>query len=193
MVKINKIYTKNGDRGQTQLVSGKLVSKADLRVMAYGEVDELNSCLGMALAINADQKKPLPQLQSCFEEIQQELFNLGAYLACPPPIPDYIALYVPGDTQVIRLEQEIDQLTEKLPELRSFILPGGSQLNASLHVARCVCRRAERSAVALHNVEPLEEVAIRYLNRLSDLLFALARAEAAFYERPEVLWKNKQV
>ena len=164
-----KIYTRTGDAGETSLFDGSRVSKADSRVDAYGDVDELNAWLGLVRAnrLDADLDQPLVQ-------IQQDLFALGAQLADPTDT------LKPGQTKAIvsepdiaRLEDTIDRFEASLPSLRKFILAGGSTAGATLHVARTVCRRAERRIVALD--PPVDPVLVRYINRLSDLLFVLAR------------------
>ncbi len=177
MVVLNRIYTRTGDAGRTRLASGHDVSKSDQRVAAYGEVDELNAVLGLArLELTADER-----LCAMLGRIQNDLFDLGADLATPHPSAHGPALRI-VPAQVSRLEVEIDELNATLAPLTSFILPGGSPGAAWLHLARTVCRRAERSAVAF--LESLagdpdsafaHAEAVRYLNRLSDLLFVAAR------------------
>src|SRR5215471_19239696 len=166
VVRISRVYTKSGDAGETSLVDGSRVSKADLRVAAYGDVDELNSLLGIARIDLADT-----QLDSALGKIQNELFIVGADLASP------LSVQVPrvSEDHVAELEQLIDLLLEELEPLREFILPGGAQLGATLHLARTVARRAERSVVALGAQSGINEQALIYLNRLSDLLFVMAR------------------
>jgi cob(I)alamin adenosyltransferase len=185
VVTLNRIYTRTGDGGTTRLASGAPVSKSHLRVAAYGEVDETNACLGLARLHTAGQP-----LDALLARLQNELFDLGADLATPPK-PDE----APGqalrilDGQVDRLEVEIDALNAELPELKSFILPGGTPAAAALHLARTVARRAERAAVALvESGEPVSPAALRYLNRLSDLLFVAAR-EANDRGAAEVFWQ----
>lgn len=172
MVILNKIYTRTGDAGTTRLASGLQVSKTDARVASYGAVDELNAVLGVARLHSGQNDR----IDAMLGRIQNELFDLGADLATPlEPAPKWEALRVIV-TQVERLEKEIDWMNESLKPLDSFILPGGSPLSSHLHVARTICRRAEREAVAL--VETGEKVnmeAVRYLNRLSDHLFVAAR------------------
>ena len=165
-MRITRVYTKSGDAGETSLVDGSRVSKADLRVAAYGDVDELNSWLGLARVDLADR-----QLDEALEQIQNELFTVGADLASP------LAVEVPRiqDEQIAEVEKLIDQLLEELEPLREFILPGGAKSGATLHLARTVARRAERSVVALAASAEINEGVIRYLNRLSDLLFVMAR------------------
>ncbi|MCG3159751.1 MAG: Cob(I)yrinic acid a,c-diamide adenosyltransferase [Acidobacteria bacterium] len=165
-MRISRVYTKSGDAGETSLVDGSRVSKADLRVAAYGDVDELNSLLGVARVGLADV-----QLNDALGRIQNELFIVGADLASP------LSIQVPrvGEDHVSGLERLIDLLLEELEPLREFILPGGTELGATLHLARTVARRAERSVVALGAKSGINEHALIYLNRLSDLLFVMAR------------------
>jgi len=184
VVLLNRIYTRTGDGGQARLGTGQPVSKSDLRVAAYGDVDEANACLGLARLHTAGG--PLDPLLA---RLQNELFDLGADLARPQrpeDTPESVLRIV--DSQVERLEAEIDALNADLPELTSFILPGGTPAAAALHLARTVARRAERSAVALaESGEPVSGPALRYLNRLSDLLFVASRA-ANGGGAAEVLW-----
>jgi cob(I)alamin adenosyltransferase len=178
-----KIYTKTGDSGETSLFDKTRVSKADARVDAYGEVDELNACLGAALAagVGSDLAGPL-------ESIQQDLFALGARLADPSArIAPRVTKVAIGAAAVERLEQLIDRLVAETPPLRSFILPGGSLGGALLHLARTVCRRAERRVIAL-GPDAVDPILIVYLNRLSDLLFVMARAVNHRAGVPEVEW-----
>lgn len=165
-----KIYTKTGDAGETSLFDSTRVSKADARVDAYGEVDELNASLGAARASLRD-----PDLASAIEAIQADLFALGARLADPSArIADRVMKAVVTSADVERLEQTIDRLEEELPPLRRFILPGGSPAGALLHLARTVCRRAERRVIGL-GAGAVDSLLVVYLNRLSDLLFVMAR------------------
>ena len=173
MVVLNRIYTRTGDRGLTRLATGEPVAKSNPRVQAYGDVDETNACVGLCrLHAGGD-----PEMDAMLARIQNELFDLGADLATPPePKPDWEVLRVTAD-QVARLETEIDAMNSTLEPLNSFVLPGGSPLAAALHVARTAARRAERLTVTLHEADKhrTNPEAIRYLNRLSDLLFVLAR------------------
>ena len=179
-----KIYTRTGDGGATALFGGTRVSKDDPRVAAYGDVDELNACLGVvgsAGELSSDVSELLQQLQ-------KDLFAIGARLADPADkIADRVTKVAVTDADVQRLENWIDRLEAELPALRRFILPGGSRAGALLHLARTVCRRAERSVVALGagNVEPQ---VLAYVNRLSDLLFVMARAVNHRAGQPEVEW-----
>jgi cob(I)alamin adenosyltransferase len=184
MVSLNRIYTRAGDGGTTRLASGAPVSKADLRVAAYGEVDETNAAIGLARL----STRELKALDDMLARIQNELFDLGADLATPAAAdePDRPRLRITED-QVERLEREIDQLNAAMSPLGSFVLPGGSPAAAALHVARTIARRAERSCVALSEREPASPTALKYLNRLSDLLFVAAR-HANDDGRGDVLW-----
>ena len=177
-----KIYTRTGDAGETSLFDGSRVSKADSRVDAYGDVDELNAWLGLARAarLDADLDQPLVR-------IQQDLFALGAQLADPGErIAERVLKASLADADVERLEALIDRLESELPPLRRFILAGGSPTGAALHVARTVCRRAERRIVSLAPVP--DAVLIKYVNRLSDLLFVLARVVNHRAGVPEIEW-----
>ena len=186
MVTLNRIYTRTGDAGRTRLASGAPVMKFDPRVSAYGEVDETNACVGLARLHLATE----PLLDAIMARIQNDLFDLGADLATPeiakPATPALRVI----DGQVERLEREIDQLNAELSPLTSFILPGGSPAAAALHLARTVCRRAERAAVQLAQIEgeSVGTPALKYLNRLSDLLFVAARFANA-KGADDVLWK----
>jgi len=178
-----KIYTKTGDTGETSLFDNTRVSKADPRVDAYGDVDEVNACLGVARAAGL-----APDIAASLERIQQELFAVGARLADPSSrIAARVAKTAVTAADVEWLEGEIDRLEADTPPLRRFILPGGSPAGARLHLARTVCRRAERRVVAL-GPEQVDPVVIVYLNRLSDLLFVMARAVNHRAGVPETEW-----
>jgi cob(I)alamin adenosyltransferase len=180
-----KIYTKTGDQGETGLFGGERVPKDAARVEAYGTVDELNACLGVACAqLVADD------VAECLHRLQSELFDLGADLATPStvttstkPIPRI------REAQTARLEEWIDRYDADLPPLTRFILPSGSFAGATLHFARTVCRRAERRVVTLGHTDEINTETIRYLNRLSDLLFVLARVVNQRAQMPEVSWE----
>jgi cob(I)alamin adenosyltransferase len=177
-----KLYTKTGDSGETSLFDGTRVSKADDRVDAYGEVDELNAWLGFARSSGLD-----PDVAETIVEIQRELFAVGAELADPRhKIAARVTKAVIRDDEVVRLEETIDRLETTLSPLTRFIVPGGGSGGAALHVARTVCRRAERRVVALQ--PPVDPVIVRYLNRLSDLLFVLARVANHRAGMPETEW-----
>ncbi len=168
-----KIYTKRGDQGETDLLGGGRVSKDCARVEAYGAVDELNACLGQCAAESTHD-----DLGEIVRDIQSSLFDLGGYLASPDTERrEKASIPQPEDPDVEKLEAHIDVLEGELEPLTRFILPGGTRAAAALHLARTVCRRAERREIALHRVEPLSAAALRYLNRLSDLLFVMARVE----------------
>jgi cob(I)alamin adenosyltransferase len=177
-----KIYTKTGDTGETSLFDNTRVSKADVRVDAYGEIDELNAALGAARAAGTD-----PDLSAVLEDIQRQLFAIGARLADPSHrISARVTKVDVVDSQVSRLEETIDRLEGELPPLRRFILPGGSAAGSLLHLARTVCRRAERRIVAM--ADSVDPVVVVYLNRLSDLLFVMARAANHRAGIPETEW-----
>jgi cob(I)alamin adenosyltransferase len=178
-----KIYTKTGDSGETSLFDNTRVSKADARVDAYGEVDEVNACLGAARAAGVDV-----DMSALIEGLQKDLFALGARLADPSArIAERVTKAAITDADVQRLEQAIDRLEATLPPLRRFILPGGSAAGALLHLARTVCRRAERRVIGL-GAGSVEPILIMYLNRLSDLLFVMARAANHRAGAPETEW-----
>ena len=180
-VRLTRIYTRAGDTGETSLGDGGRVPKTDLRIEAYGTVDELNSFLGLALAGDLpDEVRPW------LEQVQNDLFDLGADLSVPLEDDRRERLRVTSE-QVERLEELCDLVNARLEPLRSFILPGGTEASARLHVARAVCRRAERLAVALAAEHGVNPAALSYLNRLSDLLFILARAANAGSREP--LWR----
>ena len=181
-----KIYTKTGDGGETGLFGGTRVSKADARVSTYGDVDELNAWLGFTRASVSDT-----ELASILEHVQRDLFAIGARLADPARrIAERVAKAVIAPADIERLEQWIDALESSLPPLRRFILAGGSTGGAALHVARTVCRRAERAMVALAQADPdaFEQDLLVYVNRLSDLLFVMARAANQRAGTPEIEW-----
>jgi cob(I)alamin adenosyltransferase len=183
---MSKIYTRRGDDGSTGLFGGPRVRKDDLRVGAYGEVDELNSALGVAREeLLAPAQK---DILAIVDALQSELFTLGAELATPQA--DKAPRDVPhiGAEMVARMEKDIDRFTAELPEMRQFILPGGSRAGAALHLCRTVCRRAEREAVRLAREEAVSPHVLAYLNRLSDLLFVLARAANLRAGGREIPW-----
>ena len=174
MVKLNKIYTRTGDKGTTALGTGSRVAKYDLRVEAYGTVDETNAAIGLARVHNAASA---PALDAMLGRVQNDLFDLGADLCFPDETKKGQASLRVSDAQVARLEAEIDEMNGDLDPLRSFVLPGGTPTAAYLHLARTVCRRAERMIVALASRpdEPVSAQAVSYINRLSDFLFVAAR------------------
>ena len=180
-----KIYTRRGDRGETDLFGGGRVAKDHIRVSAYGDVDELNACLGVAAAESGHN-----DLKTSIQRIQSSLFDLGSQLATPKADHDKIPRVHIED--VIELETEIDRLESELQPLESFILPGGSKSAAAFHHGRTVCRRAERSAVALDRVEELDQLIVKYLNRLSDLLFVMARVENHRCDVSDIPWSGRE-
>lgn len=190
MVKLNRIYTRTGDDGTTGLATGARVRKDDPAVEAYGTVDETSAALGLAVLAAPGAGATGAELRPLLQRIQNDLFDLGADLATPisPGEQPGKALRIVA-TQTESLEREIDRFNERLSPLTSFVLPGGSSLGAALHLARTICRRAERLAVTLSSGRPgtVNQEAIRYLNRLSDLLFVLARV-ANDNGRADVLW-----
>ena len=180
-----KVYTKTGDKGQTSLIGGTRVSKHHLRIEAYGTVDELNSHIGLIRDQDIDET-----VKKNLAEIQDRLFTIGSSLASDPEkskmkIPDL------KQEDVSLLESEIDRMTESLPEMRSFILPGGHTTVSFCHIARCVCRRAERYTIHLSEKEFVADLVVIYLNRLSDYLFVLARKLAKELNVPEIPWKPR--
>jgi cob(I)alamin adenosyltransferase len=178
--RLSKIYTRTGDDGSTGLGDGSRVSKDSLRVEAYGSIDEANSCIGVVLAHD-----PLPDaVRRCLTDVQHDLFDLGGELCIPGH--RMIAAH-----HIERLEQELDALNESLPPLKEFILPGGGPAAAACHVARTVCRRAERRCWTLAQAESVAPEALQYLNRLSDLLFVIARVLARETQGGEVFWRRR--
>jgi cob(I)alamin adenosyltransferase len=183
MVKLNKIYTRTGDAGDTGLVGGSRRPKYDLRLAAIGDVDEANTMIGIARC----HTRKLSTFDAMLKRIQHDLFDVGADLATPYGKNDAKALRIIA-SQTKRLEKEIDTLNAKLNPLRSFVLPGGTDLSATLHLARAITRRAERVSFALAKKEKTNPEALRYLNRLSDFLFVLARV-ANDNGKKDVLWE----
>jgi len=178
--RLTKIYTRTGDDGTTGLGDGKRVAKDSARVSAYGTVDELNSALGVVLA------QPLPDaLRDALTEVQHELFDLGGELCIP-------GSEMIQEADIVRLERRLDGFNEDLPPLKDFILPGGGAAAAHCHLARTICRRAERELVTLSHHDAVRGESIRYLNRLSDLLFVLARVLARADGNGEVLWRHER-
>ena len=178
--RLSKIYTRTGDDGSTGLGDGSRVAKDSLRVEAYGTVDEANSCIGLVLASEVPE-----DIRTLLTSVQHQLFDLGGELC----IPGHAAV---DDEDVERLEQHLDRYNDDLPPLKDFILPGGGEAAARCHVARTVVRRAERETVALSRVESVRPQAVRYLNRLSDLLFVLSRVLARASGHGEVLWNHER-
>ncbi len=184
-MRITKVYTRTGDKGTTRLVGGTEVAKDHPRIEAYGTVDELNAVLGMV------RSHPLPdRLDEQLAAVQDDLFNVGTDLATPEA-DRWEGMHRVGDEEVVRLETWIDSLNEELEPLTEFILPGGGPAGAALHLARTVCRRAERRVVDLHGISPEQTPGpLRYLNRLSDYFFVASRWVAKESRVPETLWRN---
>ena len=180
-VRLTRIYTRGGDEGETSLGDGSRVSKLDCRIGAFGTVDELNSALGVALAGELPDR-----VRGALEQVQNELFDVGADLSVPWGITDRLRVQ---HKMIERLEELCDTFNDELPELRSFVLPGGTEAAARLHVARTVCRRAERDVLLGSREVELNPLVLVYLNRLSDLLFILARLANAHAGVDEPLWK----
>ena len=190
MVRITRVYTRTGDKGDTALVGGKRVAKDAQRIEAYGTIDELNSIIGLARAFNAEKRGAANRfLDEVLAKIQDELFDLGSELATPAEAA-YAGMYRVGAAEVKRIEETIDRCQKDLAPLKSFILPGGGKIGAFLHQCRTVCRRAERDILRLSRDEQLSEWPIKYVNRLSDLFFVLARWIAKQVGEEEVLWQR---
>ncbi len=182
-----KIYTKTGDTGNTSLIGGTKVPKSHLRIESYGTVDELNSYIGLSNDLILH-----PHTSQMLKEIQDRLFTIGSSLACDPDKEPLMKIPDLKESDVVLLESEMDQMNEALPPMKSFILPGGHPSVSTLHVARCICRRAERICVHMQQeqlfVDPL---VIKYLNRLSDYLFVLSRYIGQLVQAPEIPWKPR--
>jgi len=180
-VRLTKIYTRGGDAGETSLGDGLRVSKLDARIAAFGTVDEVNAALGVVIAGNCPE-----EMREALERVQNELFDLGADLSVPMEREARLRV---TQSQVDAVERDCDRFNAPLPELKSFVLPGGSETAAQLHVARTTCRRAEREAIAAAGAVDVNPLVLVYLNRLSDLLFILARAANAAAGKEEPLWR----
>jgi cob(I)alamin adenosyltransferase len=191
-VRITRVYTRTGDKGETGLVGGKRVPKDSQRIEAYGTIDELNSVVGLARTFN-DEKINVSEahrfLDVILRQIQDELFDLGSELATPP---DFFqeGMYRVGEREVKKIEQLIDECQKELEPLKSFVLPGGGKIGAYLHQCRTVCRRAEREILRLSRVEELSEWPLKYVNRLSDLFFVLSRWISKQTGETEYLWQR---
>ena len=190
-IALNRIYTRMGDAGETRLVGGQRIAKDDLRIECYGTVDELNAFIGAARATIehlAPRVEPLSKFAAILKRVQHELFNLGSILAT---LPEDVHPKQPRLTSadVEQLEREIDQANSELAPLRSFVLPGGSKLDAELHICRTVCRRAERLLVGLAREQSVPPEALQYLNRLSDAFFVWSRWANHALGAPETLWE----
>jgi cob(I)alamin adenosyltransferase len=192
MVRITKVYTRVGDKGETSLVGGKRVAKDSPRIDAYGTIDELNSIIGLARVFNEenlDAGEAHQFLDGVLCKIQDELFDLGSELATPPEFFQE-GMYRVSEKEIERIEKLIDKCQEDLEPLKSFILPGGGRIGAYLHQSRTVCRRAERDLLRLSRSEAINDCALKYVNRLSDLLFVLSRWIAKQAGEPEYLWQR---
>ena len=185
MPRITKVYTRTGDEGKTSLGTGKRVFKDDVRVQAFGAVDETNAFVGNAIASDID-----PKLRQILQSVQNDLFHLGADLCIPESEKDSVAGPKIEQRHVDVLEKEMDELQKSLTPLQNFVLPGGTPSAASLHLARVVCRAAERHVVTLSNIEKVNPISLIYLNRLSDLLFVMARYENKRAGIAEPLWNS---
>jgi len=182
-----KIYTKTGDKGSTSLIGGTKVPKSHLRIEAYGTVDELNSYIGLCKDLLTDK-----QSKTTLQEIQDRLFTIGSSLACDPAKEPKMKIPDLKEEDISLLEKEIDRMNETLPPMKSFILPGGHSTVSHLHIARCICRRAERCCVRLElEKEEVESIVIKYLNRLSDYLFMLARFTSHQLRAEEIPWRPR--
>ena len=192
-IRITKVYTRAGDQGETVLVGGRKVRKDSLRIESYGTVDELNAAVGIVRSLNIAQaeKAVVERVEKELQVVQQTLFNLGSELACDPEdlVP---GMPVASQADIEHLEGCMDEWSEELPPLKSFILPGGGPVHAHLHLCRTVCRRAERVVIHLASEETIRPEAIRYLNRLSDFFFVLGRWVGKRYGEPEFLWQPKK-
>ncbi len=192
MVRIAKVYTRTGDKGETSLVGGKRVPKDSQRIEAFGTIDELNSVVGIARACNEEKLHDNDAhrfLDVVLRQIQDELFDLGSELATPQDFL-YEGMYRLGDREVKKIEQLIDECQKELGTLESFVLPGGGRIGAYLHQCRTVCRRAEREMLRLSRVEEVGESPLKYINRLSDLFFVLSRWIGKHTGAQEYLWQR---
>lgn len=192
MVRITRVYTRTGDNGETALVGGRRLPKDSPRIEAYGTIDELNSIVGLARVFNEERLakgKAHRFLDETLRGIQDELFDLGSELATPPDF-SYEGMYRVGEGEVKRLEGLIDECQKELGPLHSFVLPGGGKIGGYLHQCRTVCRRAEREILRLSRVEEIGEWPLKYVNRLSDLFFVLARWAGKRMGEKEYLWQR---
>jgi len=181
-----KIYTKTGDKGTTSLIGGTRVLKSNLRIEAYGTLDELNSHIGLCHDLLGDDS-----LKTILRTIQDRLFTIGSSLACDPEKEPKMRIPDLKEEDVVLLESEMDKMNESLPEMKNFILPGGHVSVSQIHIARCVCRRAERCCVRLGEKQNEDELVLKYLNRLSDYLFVLARYTALQLKTEEIIWRPR--
>jgi cob(I)alamin adenosyltransferase len=192
MVRITRVYTRTGDKGETALVGGRRVAKDSPRIEAYGTIDELNSIVGLARVFNEERLKNGKAhrfLDEVLRRIQDELFDLGSELATPADF-SYQGMYRVGESEVKRLEELIDECQKELGPLKSFVLPGGGRVGGYLHQCRTVCRRAEREIIRLSRVEEIGEWPLKYVNRLGDLFFVLSRWVGKRMGEKEYLWQR---
>jgi cob(I)alamin adenosyltransferase len=189
-ISITRVYTRLGDGGETSLVGGRRVSKDSARIVAYGTIDELNAAVGLARVFNAEKRGARARwLDDTLKKIQNQLFDLGSELATPPEAV-YEGMFRVGPAEVEELERLMDRCQKDLAPLKSFILPGGGRVHGFLHLARTICRRAEREILTLSRVEPLGEGPLQYVNRLSDALFVLGRWVGKHGGEKEYLWER---
>ncbi|HEV8437913.1 MAG TPA: cob(I)yrinic acid a,c-diamide adenosyltransferase [Methylomirabilota bacterium] len=191
-IRITRVYTRTGDQGDTALVGGRRVPKDSPRIEAYGTIDELNAIIGLARVFNAEQLERDDKhrwLDGVLRKLQNELFDLGSELATPVDA-GYEGMWRVAETDITALERLIDECQKDLEPLRSFILPGGGRVGGFLHQARTVCRRAERRILALSRAEPTGDLPLKYVNRLSDLLFVLSRWVGKHLGEAEYLWER---
>lgn len=181
-----KIYTKTGDTGQTSLIGGTRIPKHHQRIEAYGTVDELNSWIGLIGDECGEEN-----LKVFLRTVQHHLFDVGSNLAADP-VKNKMKLPEIVESDVVAIEEWIDNMNKALPELKNFILPGGCVQVSHIHIARCVCRRAERNMTALHEMQAIDETLIRFMNRLSDFLFVMARYTAQQLQAPEIKWEPRK-
>jgi cob(I)alamin adenosyltransferase len=192
MVRLTRIYTRSGDKGDTSLVGGKRVAKDSLRIDAYGGIDELNSIVGLTRVFNEERLENSEAnrfLDGVLRKIQDELFDLGSELAAPEDF-SYEGMYHVTEAEVKRIEELIDECQKELEPLKSFVLPGGGRVGAYLHQCRTVCRRAERDILKLSRTEKVSDSILKYVNRLSDLFFVLSRWTAKRSGDKEYLWQR---
>ena len=182
-----KIYTKTGDKGKTSLIGGTKVAKSDIRIESYGTVDELNSFIGLVSDHLSDEA-----IKAILKEIQDRLFTIGSSLACDPDKEPLMKIPDLKEQDILLLENEMDRMDEVLPVMKNFILPGGHPAISTAHIARCVCSRAERLCVSIQEHDAfVEPLVLKYINRLSDYLFVLARYIGHILNVPEIVWKAR--
>ncbi len=190
-MRLTRIYTRTGDKGSTRLADGSKIAKNDIRIEAYGNIDELNSFVGL-LRDEAKAHEALQSLDPLLSQVQHELFDIGGELATPATSLDPSAAYLLQSSAIARLESEIDDMNKDLAPLKNFVLPGGHKANSLAHICRTVCRRAERLTVQLKQESPVREEPLSYLNRLSDWFFVLSRYISHKGRVAEIIWNQKQ-